>query len=185
MDKQNLTGKDLLLAFLYSPGKNDEVNESIIGRTRIMKMMFLFEKEVAKDFFDKNYTPSLFGFQGYLFGPYSKKIIDDLTFFQSIKMIKTSETAIPLSTISKAEDEHCNDEIDTEEYELEYYLSDLGEKYVRTKLWNNFSDSQKSILKTFKNNINSISLNKLLDYVYNKYKDYTNNSIIADKHIRG
>lgn len=44
-------GKDLLLAFLYAEGKGRQCNEVICGRTRLEKMMFIFEKELSKDFF--------------------------------------------------------------------------------------------------------------------------------------
>lgn len=50
-----LTGKRLLLLLLYSSTKKKEANVPIVGRTRLMKMVFLFEKELL-DEFEKNRT---------------------------------------------------------------------------------------------------------------------------------
>jgi hypothetical protein len=37
--------RDVLLLLLYSPGKRGAINEPIVGRTRLVKMLFLFSKE--------------------------------------------------------------------------------------------------------------------------------------------
>ena len=71
------TGKELLLSFLYSPGNGEAVNEPILGRTKLVKMMFIFEKEISKDFF-KEKDVSLPEFIPYLYGPYSAQVMDDL-----------------------------------------------------------------------------------------------------------
>ena len=39
MNKKDLTGKDLLLCFLYSPGQTNNINEPIIGRTKLTKSL--------------------------------------------------------------------------------------------------------------------------------------------------
>ena len=36
--------RDILLLFLYSPGKSSEPNQPIMGRTRLVKMLFLERK---------------------------------------------------------------------------------------------------------------------------------------------
>ena len=51
MKKKEMNSKDLLLSFLYSPGQKENVNEPIIGSTKLTKMMYLFEKEVYPCFF--------------------------------------------------------------------------------------------------------------------------------------
>ena len=43
---------------------------------------------------------------------------------------------------------------------------------------------QKDILAKFKRQINTISLDTLLDYVYNTYPDTAENSLIRDKYIK-
>ena len=51
MNKKDMNSKDLLLSFLYSPGQTDEYNEPIVGRTKLTKMMYLFEKQIYNKFF--------------------------------------------------------------------------------------------------------------------------------------
>ena len=97
MNKKDITSKDLLLCFLYSPGMDIITNEPIIGRTKLTKMMYLFEKEIFSSFFKDNVDIILPSFEPYYFGPFSRQLFEDLAFFQSIGMIEAEETNIPLS----------------------------------------------------------------------------------------
>ena len=97
MEKRELGGKDLLLAFLFSPGIQESINEPIVGRTKLTKMMFLFEKQIYPKFFKDEISISLPNFEPYYFGPFSRELFEDLAFFESIGMICTSQTNIPLS----------------------------------------------------------------------------------------
>jgi len=191
MNNKEITAKDFLLTILYSPGKYDAVNESITGRTRLTKMIFLFEKELQKDFFKNNKSVKLPDFEPYNFGPFSKELFDDLNFFLSIGLIDSEETLIPISTAEKNEieisfdDDWINarfDETEIDDVEMKYSLSSKGVKYVEQNVWSEYSDSQKSILKKFKAQINTISLDSLLRYVYNKYPDSAKKSLILQKY---
>ena len=75
----------------------------------------------------------------------------------------------------------CSNE---EEFESQYYLTINGKKYVTEKVWDSFSLQQKEKLKQFKAQINRISLDSLLRYVYTKYPDDAVNSVIADKYLK-
>lgn len=193
MEKKELNGKDLLLSFLYSPGIDEEINEPIVGRTKITKMMFLFEKQIYGKFFKDKITITLPDFEPYYFGPFSKELFENLAFFESIGMITVSPTNIPLSSADRIESSNVFDESDlwaeatfdeeVEEYESSYSLSDAGKRYVQDKVWTLFSQVQKDKLKQFKAQINKISLDALLRYVYNTYPEETANSIIADRYI--
>jgi hypothetical protein len=188
MNKDELTSKDILLTLLYCPGK--KINEPIIGRTRLTKTIFLFEKELKKEFFKDIYTYEL-DFEPYNFGPYSKELFDSLKFFLSIGLIDKEETSIPISTAEKGEYEYSlddgltyedADDTEPENYELMYFLSDNGVKYVEDNVWGLFTEKQKKQLIDFKRKINTISLDSLLNYVYNKYEEYTTKSVIAEKY---
>ena len=190
MNKDELTSKDLLLTLLYCPGVKEKKNEPIIGRTRLTKMIFLFEKELKKEFFKEIYSYEL-DFEPYIFGPYSRKLFDDLKFFLSIGLIDKEETSIPISTAEKGEYEYSlddgltyedTDNTKIENYELKYFLSDNGIKYVEDNVWGLFTEKQKKQLIDFKRKINTISLDSLLNYVYNKYEKYTTKSVIAEKY---
>jgi len=189
--KNDLSSKDLLLILLYSPGIGEKYNEAISGRTRIIKMVFLFEKELYKEFFNtiKIEIPE---FEPYDYGPFSKSLFDDLRFFTSINFIEAAETRIPLSTSEQYEFELDKSDIEDDEYsfiepvgnvELEYKLTNIGESYVSKYLWKKFSANQHDALKRFKKNINVISLDSLLRYVYTKYPESASKSKIADKYL--
>lgn len=197
MEKKKLNSKDLLLSFLYSPGIKDNSNEPIIGRTKLTKMMYLFEKEIFPVFFKDSISITLPQFEPYYFGPFSKQLFEDLSFFQSIGIILTDKTNIPLSMADKIES--CNafddDEDDiwaeaqfdneSEHYEMSYFLSEGGKDYVEKEIWKEFTFAQKEKLKIFKAQINKISLDSLLRYVYTKYPEDAKKSKIADKYISG
>ena len=194
MNKKDITGKDLLLCFLYSPGIYGDNNEPIIGRTKIMKMMFLFEEELCSTFFKDNVEISLPEFEPYYFGPFSRQLFEDLSFFQSIGMIISEETNIPLSFADRIERDNAFDDEDdiwneatfeknVESYESSYRLSQGGKDYVENNVWGSFTIFQKQKLKAFKSQINKISLDALLRYVYTKYPNEAKKSKIADKYL--
>lgn len=179
MKKKEMNEKDLLLAFLYSPGVATATNEPIVGRTKLTKMMFLFEKQIYSRFFEDTLQIEFPVFEPYYFGPFSKQLFEDLSFFETIGMIKSEETTIPLSTADKIERDGVFDEEDewaeasfddmSGLYELSYALTQSGIKYVADKVWPLFTDIQIEKLVAFKVQINRISLDSLLRYVYRQY----------------
>lgn len=188
---KSMKGSDLLLVLFYSPGKNDECNEWIVGRTRLMKMVFLFEQELAKTFFKNRDTPVLPGFESLYFGPYSAEVQEALSFFVNSSIVIEEETDIPLSggdalEMSYAEsDDIWNDSSILElEFECRYRLSDIGVRYVEERLWDDLTATQQSMLRQFKRKINQMSLDSLLSYVYNAYPEYTDKSIIKYRYIK-
>ena len=193
MEKKEMNSKDLLLSFLFSPGITNKINEPIIGRTKLTKMMYLFEKQIYKPFFQNEISIDLPLFEPYYFGPFSRQLFEDLSFFQSIGLIITKETDIPLSPADKVESEKAFDDADEweaasfdeeEKNELSYSLSKGGVAYVQDRIWDRYSQSQKDKLQEFKKQINLISLDALLRYVYNKYPDDARKSLIADKYLK-
>ena len=75
--------RDILLLLLYSPGVQDETNEPIVGRTRLVKMLFLFKTEAFKHFRGGTALneSEFYQFFPWNFGPFSSQVYDDLTFF--------------------------------------------------------------------------------------------------------
>jgi hypothetical protein len=190
MKKSQFSSKDLLLALLYCPGTTSKSNEHVTGRTRLVKMIFLFEKEMYKLFFS-NLVIDLPKFEPYYYGPFSNQILEDLRFFESIGFIEKEETQIPISSAEKyewqieGEEDEGEDEIFKEDaVEMKYCLSKKGMKFVEEKIWNEFSSEQKTNLINFKTKINTISLDSLLSYVYNKYPKDIEKSLIADKYVK-
>lgn len=186
-------GKDLLLAFLYAEGKTGRYNEPIWGRTRIEKLFFIFEKELAKGFF-KDEDVVLPEFIPYLYGPYSQTVLNDLNFFINIEYIEEIETSVPIQdevtriqNFTEWEDEDIwgNDEEEntSNKYEMSYELTEKGISYVEEKIWSQLTDNQKSVIIRLKTQVNNMLLDDLLSYVYRKYPEYTEESKIRDRYL--
>jgi uncharacterized protein YwgA len=193
MSAIRLSGKDVLLSLLYSPGVKSDVNEPIIGRTKLTKMIFLFEKEVYENLI-KNIEMKLPRFEPYDYGPFSRELMEDLKFLLAIGLVITEETYIPISNAERFESEidmdddwvdaTFDDSENDADVELKYLLSKQGIKYTEERVWGTFSDDQKAVLAKFKRQVNTISLDSLLKYVYNKYPETAENSLIAERYLK-
>ena len=198
MTEKNLTGKDILLLLLYLPGKTGKNNEPISGRTRLTKMIYIFEKEI-KDSFDNLDKSSMPEFFAYNYGPFSRELFDDLQFFINIGFIKEAEVDIELDNTKLNEEDYYEykyniseevgfGEIDEETVEEEaslysYNLKEKGSKYVKDNIINNITDEQRDKLIRFKKKVNSLSLDSLISYVYNKYPEDTEKSKIRNNYV--
>lgn len=182
--------KDILLLILYSPGKTNLVNEPIAGKTRLMKMLFLFMKEALPHF--SNGTDiseeSFYQFFPWNFGPFSSQVYDDLVFFKLTGFIKSS--AAPQEGLPESENEWAKwlDESGTsdspdffESYEEEVFaLTDKGVDFTK-KIYLSLSQSQQTLLRNFKRRLADIPLRAILRYVYKKYPEQITNSKIVEE----
>ncbi len=189
------SGRDILLLFLYVPGVTGEENEPISGRTRLMKMMFIFEREVYKKFrFEKTIEEGdLPDFRPWRYGPFSKDVFDYVEFFKRIGFVEVAETPGDEAAVEDAEeygqwvDEIALDEeTDTADYsdytEESFRLTDRGAGYVKESgLFENLSENQRSALSEYKVRFNGASLYAILQYVYKKYPDMTAKSEITEQ----
>lgn len=175
--------KDLLMVLLAAKGKKNQKWEPITGRTRLMKMIFLFEKEIRKKFNEEIISEKeLPDFKPYDYGPFSAKVYEDLEFLINMGFI---------DVVSSGTDEMLPDEM--EEYAYwqtisddedrvfveRFSLSELGQKYVNKKI--NLSSHQWDILAEFKNRCVVASLSSLLKYIYSRYPKYITKSKIRDQ----
>lgn len=185
MAKLNLRSKDILLLLLYAPTEKAE-NKNITGRTRIIKLMFLFQKELFKKFKNDHTSLSEVKFQAWHFGPWSKDIYDDIEFLKNIGFLSVKESGQEASYGEAEENDLWGNDLEVFEDELEEFaqeefsLQELGTNFTQTK-WEQLSDNQRSVLITFKERFNSVPLYALLEYVYTKYPESTEKSKIKDK----
>lgn len=182
--------KDLLLLLLYSPGQTRDVNEKIVGRTRLMKLMYLFYEELADHIrFSRGVDQSTYHtFRPFHFGPFSKEVYDDIQFLENINFVK-EDSGEELSIAEFAEARLFYDEALVERLELDeaetYYLEPVfnlkeeGLKFTE-KLYATLIDSDKKRLAEFKKTYNSLPLATLLRYVYSKYPESAVESKIRD-----
>lgn len=185
-----LTGKSLLLLLLFSPVNEGEPNIPISGRTRLMKMVFLFQKEVLDDFvadcaLDVAKMPEFFAWH---YGPFSTQLLDELEFLVNRGYIEREAGAAP----SAAELEEYafwledGDTTSIGEYLEESYTLSADKGIPRAKsTWDELSANQQHMLKEFKASLTRASLDRILEYVYKKYaaSGYVDKSLIRERYL--
>lgn len=181
--------RDVLLLLLYSPGKTDAVNEPITGRTRLMKMLFLFKEEAMKHFragtgiTDENF----YEFFAWNFGPFSRDVYDDLMFFELRGFVVTNaadEEPLPESAaeweqwlmLSRSD---SDDESVSEYDEQTFRLTEKGQTFT-AELYSSLSANQRRLLREFKARLAVVPLRALLKYVYENYASLTTHSQIKE-----
>jgi hypothetical protein len=184
-----LNGADYLLLLLYLDNQ-----KPIKGAIRLMKMMFLFEKEIAdllkNEGLDSGILPN---FIAYDFGAFSKDVYDQIELFQSIDFIKVEYvyTSEDLAEVDYIEDKPLVDEFylcDNQVRQIagryyEYKIVKHGIDFIEQKIIGEklIATNQLNILEQFKKRINSLSPRQILRYTYTKYPEYTENSLIKSE----
>jgi uncharacterized protein YwgA len=179
--------KDLLMILLYARGHTGEQCQPIQGRTRLMKMVFIFKKELL-DKINKDKTISdeaIPEFDAYDYGPFSAQVYSDLEFLIDMGFVEFrdigSESAYPEES---QEFKHwTEDDLSQTNYQ-EFFLSSLGKNFVKDVLLSSFTDDQMRLIGEFKSRCTGTTLRALLRYVYTKYAAYTTESKIKDEILK-
>ena len=163
--------RDILLLLLYSPGKSAQVNQSFIGRTKLVKMLFLFKKEALKYFRrgTEITEEDFYAFVPWHFGPFSVEVYDDLNFFELCKFIYRKSSSREETTPQAAAEwalwlTSCHadgdDDIYSEYQEEEFVLTEKGCGFVEKNLYSQLSRKQAKLLKEFRSRMESAPLQR-------------------------
>lgn len=183
MSKNKLNGADYLLLLLYLNEK-----KPIYGAIRLTKMMFLFNEEIApllkKSGAECQKLPE---FIAYNYGPFSKDVYEQIELFRGIKFIQVTniKTQEEMAEVDDWEEMAFTEEVSSQGYSLntngsyyKYQLLSVGEKFVKENIIDELTAEQISILSKFKEKITELSPKQILKYVYTKYPEYTEKSLI-------
>lgn len=187
MSKVNFSSKDILLLLLYAPKSKDDTAKEITGRTRIIKLVYLFQKEIYPKFKNDNITLKEAEFKAWNFGPWSKDVYEDIEFLTNAGFIAISKSDEEPSFGEVEESELWENDVAIDEDAVDEFsqetlkLTDLGTNFTEAKKWAVLSDDQKEVLSGFKEKFGGMPLYALLRYVYTKYPDSTVKSKILDK----
>lgn len=187
--------RDILLLLLHSPGRSDEINQPIAGRTRLVKMLFLFRKEALKEFRKGTEISeeNFYEFFPWNFGPFSSQVYDDLNFFELREFIERGETeeeTIPESAaewamwLSSSRPDSSDDEM-SEYSEETFTLTEKGLKFVEANLLPLLAPAQVKLLREFRARLEDAPLRAILKYVYENYPEQIVNSTIREQVIGG
>jgi len=182
--------KDLLMLLLYAKGHTGKQCEPIRGRTRVMKMVFLFDKEVRPKFNLRRAFPdgTLPDFAPYDFGPFSAQVFADLEFLVGLGFVEL--TPVPGAEVSPDEALEYSywqagatplDQAEGPEHEEEFSLSSDGREFVKQGEAGKLTPEQWSVLSKFKARCTEAPLRALLRYVYAKYPQMATQSKIRDE----
>jgi len=187
---KRLSGKEALILMLYLPGHSKHPGEPITGRTRLIKMMFLFSKEIQPQLRKQGLDFALPEFAAYDYGPFSADVMNDLETLHTLDIlsIETIPTFEPFDVLDDLNDQdyHHGTSGEVERQSMERYriTEDRGKGFCETKLLPLFRPAQIDLLNQFKMRCNDVSLTALLRYVYTRYPQYTPNSKIRDRVLK-
>jgi hypothetical protein len=155
-----------------------------------MKMLFLFGAEALEHFrTNTEITPeSFYQFFPWNFGPFSRDVYDDLTFFELRGFIDhddAEEEALPEAAaewerwLSMSRQDSAQDGV-SEYDEQEFRLSEKGIAFA-ADLYASLSGNQRRLLKEFKARLVDVPLRALLKYVYENHENQTTKSQIKER----
>jgi hypothetical protein len=191
--KKKLKPVHLIHLLLYTPTVSDKKSVPILGRTRLMKMIFIFEKELSNHFQDKD-NPMNFDFEAHKFGPYSKKVFEAIDFLETRNIIelfpasshRMSSEEMEIDRILMASEAHTLNFQNEETFQSEgFQLAPMGTRMMKDPdvwfSWPHLSEEKKKILIDFKTTMINTPLKDILKYVYTKYPRYAEKSVIYQK----
>ncbi len=155
-----LDKRDFLLLLLHVKGKSDKANEVVRGRLKLMKLVFLLDKEENI----REYSKSFYEFESLNYGPFSKELLQDLDVLVQEGLVeeKSQEVNTPIGSIMRRSD---------------YELTEKGIELVET-IAGDASIIEK--ITRIKKKYNRMDTEKILTYVYTKYPEFAKNSKIVD-----
>lgn len=164
---------DLVVLLLGTPGPGGERGR-IEGVTRLEKLAFLIEKE------DKPAWLTEHGdFISHNFGPFSAKIYTAVDTLAAAGLVHDSGSLAD-STEDAWETEHVIGERPSDPYATRNFeLTELGERYYDA-LIRELPPTVSKELQDFKLRFAGLPLRQLIRYVYERYPDFTDKSIIRD-----
>lgn len=166
--EEGVSGMKTILALLYSKGTHRDY-ESIRGRTRLEKLLFLLQKE---GFPIRDYE-----FEAYDYGPCAMRLYDDLEVLEAYNLIKMKPWKYE-DVIETLESEfHEEPSLDRK---VEIFTLTKKGKEKGKKAFDFLKPEQQKKIVEIKKQFNSMPLMELLRYIYNKYPNYAKKSKIRD-----
>lgn len=167
---------DAIVLLLGAPGSTPRDLGRIDGITRLEKLLFLLEKETDASAWLKEDA----GFSSDNFGPFSAKAYKEIETLARYGLVNDSAT-LSESNEDTWETENIIGEPTAEPYATRNLeLTSKGRRYYKALL-SELPASAEGVVAELKRRFGSIPLRRLVRYVYQRYPDYTDRSIIRDE----
>jgi len=166
---------DAIVLLLGAPAKAPALRDRIEGVTRLEKLVFLLQQETKLGELLTE-DPK---FESHNFGPFSAKIYQAVETLAAANLLEDSAQLSP-STEDSWEAEEVVGAAQGDRYATRNFtLTDRGRRYYAA-LIKDLPRSTESTLEEFKARFGALPLRQLIRYVYKKYPDYTDKSLIKD-----
>lgn len=170
-------GADVILVLLFSGGSKKSENEEIMGNTRLVKLIFLLEKETSLRQYLRDFL-----YEAYNYGPFSSELYDALQALVNAGLVRDRQSESE-GFLDEADRFHIERQTGSEAESLRnttvYSLTRKG-IIVASTLYRNLTEEEREELTNIKRQFNGLSLRRLLQYVYRKYPEYTTESVIRE-----
>ena len=179
--KKNEAGRvletdDAIVLLLGAPGATERDRGRIDGITRLEKLLFLLEKETDASHWMKESAD----FRSDNFGPFSAKAYQEIETLTTYGLVNDSAT-LSESAEDTWETENIIGEATAEPYATRNLeLTDKGQRYYKALLAELPPDAEAGVSE-LKRRFGSIPLRRLIRYVYQRYPEFTDRSIIRDE----
>jgi len=174
-DEQQLIGTDLVLLLLRAPSPTRSAQDCIYGITRLEKLLFLAHKESPLP----GRVDEAFEFKPYNYGPYSKQIYEAVELLEQAEQL-CEEKVLDGRSVDIMEERGADAGAD-EGLERRFYLTEDG-KAVADLLTRTHPDYGRLFI-TIKQKYAEMPLRQLIQYVYRRYPEYAEKSLIRDRFL--
>ncbi len=164
---------DAIVLLLGAPGATHRDRGRVEGITRLEKLLFLFEKETDAASWLKEEAD----FSSNNFGPFSAKAYQEIETLTAAELVRDSAT-LSDSAEDTWETENIIGETTPEPYATRNLeLTEKGRRYYEALL-SELPDDAELVVAELKRRFCAIPLRRLVRYVYQRYPEFTDKSII-------
>jgi hypothetical protein len=172
-DLEPIVGTDLVLLLMAAPTRVKSAQNRLQGITRLEKLLFLTDRETNVN----AQVNEPLTFVAYNFGPYSKQVYEAVEILEEASLLVEERQIDGQDLDSMEEAERVDDATDYSERKFQLTSDGIALSEYLGKLYPEVIQS----LTAIKDQYAGMSLRELIRYVYTKYPESAENSIIRDK----
>lgn len=170
---------DAIVLLLGAPAKSPALAGRVAGITRLEKLVFLLEQETPLG----ERLTELPDFVPHNFGPFSQKVYQAIETLSAAGLVSDSATVAATEEDSWESDEIIGDSPGSSYTTRDFELTDRGRRYYAALIAELPPDTERTVA-VFKNQFGALPLRQLIRYVYTRYPDLTEKSLIRDEILR-
>jgi hypothetical protein len=167
---------DDAVVLVLGPGTDSTSAGRLNGVTRLEKLVFLLEREQD---LGKLITDAA-QYESHNFGPFSKKVYEAVDVLEAAGLLRRRTVSAGSAEDSWESQDVLGSEDVAQYAERQFELTDDGMRYYRALL-SELPKGTERDLRSFKQAFGAMSLRQLLRYVYERYPEFTDKSIIRQQ----